>query len=218
MKLLTLFLFAAFAACPLCAQEQSLTWQQVWQQMNSAEDMEEDAWEDTYERLEQLAEQPLDLNRATREDLEQLPFLSEQQVMDLMAYLDRYGPMRSMNELRMVKSLDYQQLAMLPYFVFVGEVEENPHFPSLKTIAEHGRHTLTATGRIPFYERKGDQKGYWGYKYRHSLRYEFTYGDYVRAGLLGAQDAGEPFFANRNTWGYDTYSYYIQLKKLGGGR
>lgn len=218
MKFLVLFLFAAFAACSLCAQEQqAAAWQQVWQQMNSPEDMEEDAWDEAFEYMQQLAEQPLDLNRATREDLEQLTFLSEQQVMDLMAYLDRYGPMRSMNELRMVKSLDYQQLALLPYFVFVGEAEdEKPRFPSLNTIAKNGKHALTATGRVPFYERKGDQKGYWGYKYRHSLRYEFTYGDYVRAGLLGAQDAGEPFFANRNTWGYDAYSYYVQVKKMGG--
>ena len=54
-----------------------------------------------------------------------------------------------------------------------------------------------------------------GYRYRHSLRYEFSYGNYVKAGLIGAQDAGEPFFANQNNWGYDTYSYYVQLKKLG---
>ena len=215
MKILALLFLALLAACPLCAQEQALTWQQVWQQMNTPEDMDEEAWDEAFEYLQQLAEQPLDLNRATREDLEQLSFLSEQQVMDIVAYLDRYGPMRSMGELRMIGSLDYQQLALLPYFVFVGEVEEKPHFPSLNTVAKYGKHTLTATGRVPFYERKGDQKGYWGYKYRHSLRYEFTYGDYVRAGLLGAQDAGEPFFANRNAWGYDAYTYYIQVKKLG---
>ena len=216
MKVLFLFLLAMSVACPLCAQEQNATWQQVWQEMNSPEDMEEDAWDEVSEYLQQLAEQPLDLNRATREDLEQLPFLSDQQVMDLMAYIDRYGPMRSMGELRMVKSLDYQQLALLSYFVFVGEVEEKPRFPSLNTVAKYGHHTLTATGRMPFYERKGDRNGYLGYKYRHSLRYEFAYSDYVKIGLLGAQDAGEPFFANRNTWGYDFYSYYIQLKKLGG--
>ena len=215
MKILALLFLALLAACPLCAQEQALTWQQVWQQMNTPEDMDEEAWDEAFEYLQQLSEQPLDLNRATREDLEQLSFLSEQQVMDIVAYQDRYGPMRSMGELRMIGSLDYQQLALLPYFVFVGEVEEKPHFPSLNTVAKYGKHTLTATGRVPFYERKGDQKGYWGYKYRHSLRYEFTYGDYVRAGLLGAQDAGEPFFANRNAWGYDAYTYYIQVKKLG---
>lgn len=37
----------------------------------------------------------------------------------------------------------------------------------------------------------------------------------MKAGLIGAQDAGEPFFGQRNSWGYDTYSYYIQVQRLG---
>lgn len=179
-------------------------------------DETEGALEDYYERLQQLADHPIDLNHTNREDLEQLPFLSAQQVMDIMEYLDRYGPMRSMNELKMIRSLDYRQTTLLPFFVYVGEViREEPRFPSLQNIINYGKHTVTATGHVPFYERKGDKNGYLGYRYRHSLRYAFSYGDYVKAGIIGAQDAGEPFFANRNKTGYDTYSYYIQLKKLG---
>ena len=34
---------------------------------------------------------------------------------------------------------------------------------------------LSATGKIPFYERRGDQNGYLGYRYRHDLRYQFNY-------------------------------------------
>ena len=203
------------ASLSISAQEQR-TWEQVWQEMNCAEDMEDDEWEDTYERLSMLADNPLDLNHCSREDLEQLPFLSDQQVMDLVEYLDRYGPMRSMNELKMIRSMTYRQITLLPFFVFLGDTEEQePTFPRWQNIARYGKHTLTATMRYPFYERKGDRDGYVGYPYRHSLRYEFTYGNYVKAGLMGLQDAGEPFFANCNTWGYDTYSYYVQVKKLG---
>jgi hypothetical protein len=54
-----------------------------------------------------------------------------------------------------------------------------------------------------------------GYPYRHWLRYQFNYRDYVKAGLIGSQDAGEPFFAHQNTTGYDCYSYYVQVKHLG---
>ena len=85
--------------------QQQQTWEQVWQEVMSPEDMEEEEWEDYYERMQQLADHPLDLNQVTREELEQLPFLSDQQVMDLMEYLDRYGPMRSMGELRMIASM-----------------------------------------------------------------------------------------------------------------
>ena len=211
-------LFLLLITLSVSAQKEQ-TWEQVWQEMMMPEDNEEESGislEAYYDQLQQLSEHPIDLNHTTREELEQLPFLSDQQIMDLIEYLDRYGPMRSMNELKMIRSFDYQQLALMPFFVYVGEVaKEAPRFPSLQNIAKYGKHTVTATGHIPFYERKGDQNGYLGYRYRHSLRYEFSYGNYVKAGIIGAQDAGEPFFANQNNWGYDTYSYYIQLKKLG---
>lgn len=69
--------------------------------------------------------------------------------------------------------------------------------------------------KLPFYERKGDKNGYLGYPYTHSLRYKFSYSDYFQVGLVGAQDAGEPFFANRNALGYDHYSFYVAVRKLG---
>lgn len=211
------FLFLLFGpTLTATAQEPSTSWEETWHElMMNDEGEEETTDEETYELLSQLAEQPIDLNRATRDDLERLPFLSAQQVMDLKEYLDRYGPMRSLSELRMVRTLDYRQLSLLPYFVFVGEVEDTVRFPKLSTIAQHGKHELTLSGRVPFYQRKGDRNGYLGYRYRHWLRYQFNYGDYVKVGLLGAQDAGEPFFAHRNTTGYDVYSYYLQIAKLG---
>lgn len=168
-----------------------------------------------FDLLQELSEHPIDLNRATRDELERLPFLSAQQVMDLMEYRDRYGPLRSMGEMRMIRSMDFQQIALLPCFTYVGEVADSVHFPRLKTIARYGRHELTGSLHYPFYDRKGDLNGYLGYKQRHWLRYEFSYGKYVRLGLIGAQDSGEPFFSNRNQWGYDAYSYYLQLRKMG---
>ena len=196
--------------------QQPPAWQEVWHELTASEEADEESAEADFELLDQLAAHPLDLNSATRDELEQLPFLSEQQVMDLLDYRHRYGAIRSLGELRMVRSLDYQQLQLLPFFVRADQpvTPTSDSFPRLDTIARHGRHELTASARLPFYNRKGDHNGYLGYRYRHELRYEFSYGQRLRFGLIGAQDAGEPFFANRNTWGYDTYSYYLQLKRL----
>ncbi len=192
------------------------TWQQAWQEtMSIGDDDEAAACEDYYDLLQELSEHPLDLNQATREELERLPFLSVQQVMDLMEYRDRYGPIRSMGEIRAIGSMDYQQIVLLPYFCYAGEVKEEARFPRLDTMMKHGRQELTGAVRIPFYKREGDQNGYLGYQYRHWLRYQFSYGDYLKFGFVGAQDAGEPFFTNRNRWGYDAYSYYLQVRKLG---
>ena len=190
-------------------------WDELLAETMTAEDMEAADWEDTYDMLCELEQQPLNLNTATREELEALPFLSVRQGEDIMEYLYRYGPMKSMNELRMIKTLDPTQTELLRYFTFVEDERVEPGFPRLSDILKYGRHETMANVRVPFYQRKGDENGYIGYPYRHWLRYNTSYGDYVKAGFVGSQDAGEPFFADKNKAGYDFYSYYLQIRKLG---
>ena len=194
--------------------QEARPWERYLNEVMTQEDAESETWEETYELLCELEQHPLDINSATREQLEELPFLSAQQVEELVEYLDRYGAMRSLNELLMIRSLDYGQRRLLTYFTYIGE-EESEQIPKVGTMARYGQHELIGTGRIPFYERKGDQEGYLGYPYRHWLRYQFKYGEWVKFGLVGAQDAGEPFFAHQNKWGYDYYSFYLQLRNLG---
>ena len=200
-------------ALPLDAQQEH-PWSQYLNEVMTAEDMASSQWEETVEWLCELEQHPLDINQTSREELEQLPFLSAQQIEELMEYRYRYGAMKSLGELQMIRSLGYGQRRLLSCFVYVG-AEPAARYPSLRQIARNGRHELVATARIPFYERKGDADGYLGYPYRHWLRYQFTSGDALKAGVVGAQDAGEPFFSNRNKWGYDYYSLYLQLRNLG---
>ena len=209
------FLFLTLYVC--CAHAQTADWQESLRQWLSAEDMEDGYGEEAMELLADLAETKLNLNQTTREQLEQLPFLSAQQVEGLVEYLDRYAPMRSLSELQMVTSLDYHTRQLLLHFVYAGEGEARPDspWPRLSDIVRYGRHTLTATAKVPGYDRRGDVNGYLGYKYRHDVRYQLTYRQQLKVGLTGAQDSGEPFFANRNKTGYDHYSYYFQLRDAG---
>ena len=185
-------------------------WEVYLNEVMTTEDVGTAQWEETYELLCELEQHPMDINQATREQLEQLPFLSAQQVEEIQEYLYRYGPMKSLAELQMIRSLDYGRRKLLTYFIYIdGSEIANPRQHN------YGRSELMATGRIPFYERKGDVSGYQGYPYRHWLKYQFTYGDQLKAGLVGSQDAGEPFFGGKNRLGYDYYSFYLQLKQLG---
>lgn len=193
--------------------QETRPWMQYVNEVMTAEDVASQTWEDTYELLCELEQHPLDLNRASREQLEALPFLTATQVEELMEYQYRYGPMKSMGELQMIRSLDFGQRRLLSCFVYVGE-ETDEGYPSLKDIVRYGRNELITTARIPLRERE-DNDDYLGPPYRHWLRYQFTYGDALKAGLVGAQDAGEPFFARQNKWGYDYYSLYLQLRRLG---
>jgi hypothetical protein len=200
---------------------QYFSWQQVWQETMNMEDNDLDDEEketemaDYHELLQELAAHPIDLNTATREELEQLPFLSPQQVMDIIEYRDRYGGLKSVGEFRMINSIDYRQALLLPYFTYMGSQQEKQHFPHLSNIIKGGRHEISFYTRVPLYNRKGDHNGYLGYKYPHWTRYQFNYGNYVKIGLTGAQDAGEPFTWNHQQMGYDIWSYYVQVKELG---
>lgn len=193
---------------------QTHEWEQFLYQLSELEDVESSSLESSFDLLCDLEENPININTVTREELEQLPFLTAKDVEAICEYLYRYGPMKSLGELVMIKDLSYFKRRLLFYFTYAGEGSQKT-FPSLKNIVKYGKHEIVGTLKIPFYNRKGDIKGYLGYKYKHSMRYDFTYGNYIRFGFLGAQDAGEPFFAGKNSTGYDFYSFYFILKKLG---
>ena len=227
-RLLVMILSFISSCVPLVASEQSSSghlsfsealaqetrpWEQYLNEVMTQEDMASSTWEQTYDLLCDLEDHPLDINQVTREQLEELPFLSAQQIEGIVEYLWRYGRMETLSELQMIRSLDYAQRRLLTYFVYVGE-EPPAALPTLKDIAQYGQNELMAYARVPFYNRKGDINGYLGPKYRHWLRYQFTYGDQVKLGLVASQDAGEPFFANQNKWGYDYYSFYLQLRNF----
>lgn len=181
-------------------------WERYLNEVMTAEDVGSAAWEETYDLLCELRQHPMDINQATREQLEQLPFLSAQQVEEIVEYLYRYGPMKSLAELRMVRSLDDSRRRLLTYFIYVGESEDTKQ--RARVLNE-----LMVTGRVPFYERRGDTAAYYGYPYRHWVRYQLTYGDRLKAGIVGSQDTGEPFFAGKNQSGYDYYSVFLQLNQ-----
>lgn len=190
-------------------------WQHYFERLTDYDDIENDNLEDLYERLCELEASPINLNSATDEEIKQLSFLNPSQTEELVEYLDRYRPLRSIGELSMIQSLDPVRLQLLRHFVYIDNVEKGNKFPDLNNIQKYGKQELVATASIPFYTRKGDRNGYLGYKYKHWLRYTFKYGKYLQIGLTGTQDAGEPFFAGGNNMGYDHYAYYAIIRQLG---
>ena len=212
MKAQILFLLLLVVS-GVCAQEER-PWEQYLNEVMTAEDAESSLWEQTYDLLCELEQSPLNVQTLTREQLEELPFLSAQQIEEIMEYLYRYGPMKSLGELQMIRSLDYARRKLLTYFLLINNENQSQGL-MWREVAQYGHHELMASGHIPLYERKGDSSGYLGSPYRHWLRYQFAYGDNVKLGIVAAQDAGEPFFSGRNNWGYDYYSPYLQIKNWG---
>ena len=97
-KLLLVFLI--FCMGTVCARAQNeRSWEEWLGTMSDVDDAESDRLELTYEELSELENHKIDLNRCTRDELLQLPFLSAQQVMDFIEYRDRHGRIETMVEL-----------------------------------------------------------------------------------------------------------------------
>lgn len=214
MKYAVLFLIFLVVSMAVHAQA-SKSWEQLLGELESMEDVETADLESSYELLADLAAHPLNINKITREDLEQFPFLTSQQIEDICEYVYKYAPLQSVHELAMVESLDARRRTLLACFLSVASEVEGKKVPSLGNVLKYGQQEAIGSMTIPFYDRKGDKTGYLGYKYRHWLRYTFQYAQNVKIGLIGSQDAGEPFFANRNNLGYDYYSFYFQVRNMG---
>jgi len=213
--MMRLIFLAVVSFSVMCAAAQKhYEWEELLYRVAETEDMDAATWEDITDILADIAQHPVNINTATRDDLALIPFLTDRDIEALCAYIHSHGAMKTAGELAMTGVLDRDKCRLLSFFVYAGGQEER-RFPALGEILSKGRHSLTATAKVPFYSRRGDKDAYLGYKYRHDIRYSFSFSDRVRAGLVCAQDEGEPFFAGRNRTGYDYCSFYLMIKKMG---
>ena len=81
-------------------------------------------WQERYEEMSELIEHPFNINTITKEQLEQLPFLSDKLIENILYYLYKYGPMVSKKELLGIEGMDWQTRRLLEKCVYVGEAED----------------------------------------------------------------------------------------------
>mgnify|MGYP000915805079 FL=1 len=175
-------------------------------------------WENELEELSNRMQEPVNLNVATREQLEQFPFLSDIQIEHLLAYIYIHGQMETIYELQLVEELDRQTIQYLLPFVCIKAINNEPAFrwkTMLKDAGRYGKNEVLTRLDIPFYKRKGYEHTYLGPSVYNSVKYTFRYRDQLYAGGVAEKDAGEPFAALHNRYGYDYYSFYLLLQNCG---
>ena len=175
-------------------------------------------WENELEEFSTRLQEPVNLNTATREQLEQFPFLSDIQIEHLLAYIYIHGQMQTIYELQLIEDMDRQTIQYLLPFVCIKAINNEPAFrwkTMLKSAAKYGKNEVLTRMDIPFYKRKGYEHTYLGPAVYNSVKYSFRYSDRLYAGVVAEKDAGEPFAALHNRNGYDYYSFYLLLKNCG---
>lgn len=187
-------------------------WEENLEQLSM--DGEERNWENELEELSRHLQEPININSATKQQLEQFPFLTDIQIENILAYIYIHGQMQTVYELQLVEEMDKYTIELLLPFVCVQPVKMSSNYPSLKTLLKYGKQEVLTRLDIPLYTRKGYKNNYLGPSMYHSFRYNFHYGEYLQTGVVSEKDAGEPLFALHNRKGYDYCSFYFLLKNL----
>lgn len=173
------------------------------------------------ENIQMLETNPIEINFADIEELEQIPYLNIFQIANLLQYRERTGLIFSPYELQSIKGFDPATIDMiLPFLSF--NTQKNVPDLKLKNIVLYSHHDLALRSGLILQERKGFNdtitNGYLGSPYNSLLRYRWRYRDYLSIGFVAQQDAGEPFGQPYQKTGVDFMAGHIALKNYGNLR
>jgi len=178
----------------------------------------EESWdEEILEDLYEIYCEKINLNNLKKEQLEQLPFLSENQILEIMKYVEQNRPLISTGELMQIPSLDFFTRKRFQLFCVAGPVPDKTL--SLSQLLQKSQHEIVLRSDIPFYTKMGfahypasvleesPNKVYLGSRWAGSLRYKMKGMEHLEAGFQLEKDVGEK--------GIDYWAAYALLKKVG---
>ncbi len=217
-----LILFAkSFAQQPERQQEQTNT--NTEQQLENITENGEDAEteDDTYiQQLTEYQKNPINLNYAREEDLQQLHLLSPIQIKNFIQYRNYLGKLLNIYELQAVPSFSLAIIQKIRPYVTVNT---NVNIvSSIKDRLKKGEHTILIRASQILENAKGylidpaaGKNYYPGSQQKLFVRYRYNYKNLLQYGFVGEKDAGEQLFKGNQKQGFDFYSAHLFAKNIG---
>lgn len=171
-------------------------------------------YEDIYENWMQLLSSPLDLNRATPQQLQSLFLLTDQQIAALIRHREEQGPFVAIYEIQTIPGFTMELIERLALFVRVGNGERTKGFlerPAGYWISRWGR---TLEKRQGFLATDPASR-FSGSPDRIYQRVKLQQGNLYTAGITAEKDAGEAVTFTSSQTGFDFMSGYVQINNLG---
>jgi hypothetical protein len=187
----------------------------------SRDPIDDQDYSDVAERLTYYRKHPIDLNKATKEQLKELIFLSPIQINEILNHSLENGPFINVFELQSIKSLDVESISLLLYFVKVTLPVplQDMTFKKLVQKADHDlmiRMGQILEGQAGFSKLANTKEAnYQGSASRVLTRYRYNYSNTLAASLNMEKDAGEYFFDSGKNKGFDFYSGNISFRGNG---
>ena len=174
---------------------------------------------DLQDQLEQYNRNKLNLNKASREQLQRLIFLDESQINAVINHRIKFGDFLNLYELQSIEAIDDVTMYYLTYFVTVDEnwMEDQTTF---KQMLVNGKHDFIGLYDTELQQRAGyskelinDGKTYYlGNPDRYVFRYRFSYGNRLTFGYSAEKDMGEQFGQGTQPYGFDFNSLHFYYK------
>lgn len=186
---------------------------------NNAQQTETESFDyDAYiDELEYFKEHPINLNKTTAEDLDDLPILNAQQISSLLNYISANGKLISIFELQAVPGFDLPLIhRLLPYIRVDNDITEE--HVTARQLFSKGKFMLVTRYRQQIEKSEGykrsDGTGYLGKPFGLYARFRYSYGTKLSYGFTAEKDAGEQFFKGSNKQGFDYYSAHLFLRNF----
>ncbi|MEM9525121.1 MAG: helix-hairpin-helix domain-containing protein [Bacteroidota bacterium] len=189
---------------------------------NTSPDGDEFAFNAAFELLSAYRKRPLDLNKATYDELAEMILLNPIQIAQLLDYRERMNGLVSIYELQVIPSLDLETIRRLQPFVRVGGGDLDDFKISVGRMLAEGDRELYVRWQRRLETARGYELGpedatnyYLGSPDRLYVRFRQKYSNNLSFGMTAEKDPGEAFFAENNAKrGFDYYSAHFFLKDL----
>lgn len=175
------------------------------------------------DQLTMYLQKPLNLNAATREDIDELHLLNDIQINNLFSHIARNGKLMSVYELQSIDGFDLTTIRLiLPYVTVSGDID-NAKF-SIRDMFKYGKNDVFLRYQQVIEEQQGYAESdsttspnsrFAGSPMRLYMRYRFTYSNHVSWGFTAEKDQGEEFFKGSQKRGFDFYSGHFFLRNIG---
>lgn len=213
---------AFFACIRACGQyESGIDPEVIMENQLSVQDEEGDDPE-TAENYAHWLAHPINLNRANRDQLRLLGFLSETQIENLIAHRGKYEDLVSIYELQTIDGFDMETIRLLARMVRVADPGQRIDKSLVNRIINNGEHYLMVRYDHALQKKKGFKDEREDFRFNGSpgrilIRFRsYRAGDYS-FGVTAEKDAGEKIIwdPGLRQYGLDHYAWHLQLSDKG---
>lgn len=159
-----------------------------------------------FEKILDLKLNPVDINTSDIYKLEILPFITTNDLKNILNYKKEFGNYISIENLLLVRGFNCEKFNKLRYFIFIRSKNKtkNSHKPLFKDI--HNQFLFRTCSNS-----KPKIKNYEGNNWRYLVKYKLDKQDCFSFGCVMEKDPGEAFFTKHQKKGFDLYSGFLRI-------